>query len=399
VVFTSSADNLVAGDTNKSEDIFLRDLEANSTFLVSVNLFSMGPGSSNSYSPGISSDGTYVWFRSTARNLAPAVAVPTENLFLRDLPRGVTYALTTNGVLGVSASPDGHFIAFGGQTGNVYVWDSLAGAIVYTLNTSPVSALGISPDGNRIVYGSTNGLAAIDRAAGTSGIIGGPISGSRAGLRFSRDGRFLTYASLLNHTNQVFVYDFENAALRLISRNPILGAGNDASDSPDISADARFIAYRSFATNLVPAPHNDGIPELLLYDSIVCSTTPITRRGVSDGPPDNRSRTPLFSGDGHTLAFESWASDLVAQDFNHYADVFALSFLHVAITHRNRGHGPTLSWPARTGERYRLEFTDNLGDPHWREVRHPIAIVGNQAQVTELDPEPGQKFYRVVAFR
>ena len=398
VAFASSADNLVPDDTNKAQDVFVRDLEADTTSLVSANLTGTGPGKANSYSPGISSDGVYVWFRSTATNLAAGSFGGTENLFLRDMPRGTTYALTRNGVLDVSATPDGRLIAFSGRAGNLYLWDSLAGAIVYTIGTSPVSALGISPDGNRIVYGSTNGVTVIDRAAGMSRTIGGLISGSRAGLRFSRDSRFLTYASLLMNTNQVFLYDFETGANRLISRIPFGGAGNDASDSPDISADARFIAYRSFATNLLLDADNNGSPELLLYDSLTGSTTLLTRSRVSDGTPDNRSRTPVFSGDGRTLVFESWASDLVADDFNQTADVFALSFLHVTITHRGRGHGPTLSWFARPGERYRIEFTDNLSNPEWREVRRPVTIGDNQAQVTDLDPGTSQRFYRVVAY-
>jgi hypothetical protein len=203
---------------------------------------------------------------------------------------------------------------------------------------------------------------------------------------------------LLNHTNQVFLYDFETGTPHVVSQNPILGPGNDASDSPDISADARFIAYRSFATNLVPSANNSGAPELLLYDNITGLTTRLTQSRVSDGPPDNRSRTPVFSSDGHTLVLESWASDLVAHDFNQSADVFAISFLHVTITRLGRGHGSTLNWPSRPGERYRIEFKNNLSDSEWREVKRPVTVVGNHAQVTELEDEPSQRFYRVVGF-
>ena len=62
----------------------------------------------------------------------------TENLFLRDLQSGTTYALSTTGVLGASATPDGRFIAFGGQSGNLYVWDAQAAAIVSSRKTGPV---------------------------------------------------------------------------------------------------------------------------------------------------------------------------------------------------------------------------------------------------------------------
>jgi len=177
VVFTSSADNLVAGDGNKKEDVFIRDLQASTTALVSWNTGSTGPGNNASYSSSVFAGGQYVLFRSKATDLAVGAFGGTENLFLRDVQMGTTYALTTAGVLGASVSPDGRFIAFGGQGGNVYVWDAQAAAIVYTNSTAAVSMLAISPDGNRLVYGVTTGFYALDRAANTTWQIGPALSG------------------------------------------------------------------------------------------------------------------------------------------------------------------------------------------------------------------------------
>ena len=70
VVFTSSADNLVPGDTNNAQDVFVRDLQADTTTLVSVSIDSVHPGNADSYSPQISTDGRYVLFHSKASNLA-----------------------------------------------------------------------------------------------------------------------------------------------------------------------------------------------------------------------------------------------------------------------------------------------------------------------------------------
>ena len=201
VVFTSSADNLVAGDSNKKEDVFIRDLQSSTTALVSWNVSGTGPGTNASYSSSVLGSGRYVLFRSKATDLALGSFTGTENLFLRDLQAGLTYALTSTGVLGASATSDGRFIAFGGQSGNIYVWNAQAAAIISTNSTPAVSMLAISPDGNRIVYGVTNGLFALDLAASTNWQIGPALSGSRAGLRFSSDSRLLTYAGLLSNTN------------------------------------------------------------------------------------------------------------------------------------------------------------------------------------------------------
>jgi len=191
VAFTSSAHNLVSGDTNNREDVFLRDLQTSITALVSANKDGTGPGNNSSYSAVLSANGRYVLFRSKATDLAVGTFNGNENLFLRDLQLFTTYALTTSGVLGASATSDARWIAFSGQSGNLYLWDSSTMAVVYTNNSSPASVVAISPDGKRLVYGVTNWLFALDWAAGLPWQIGPALSGSRIGLRFSSDGRWV----------------------------------------------------------------------------------------------------------------------------------------------------------------------------------------------------------------
>ena len=95
VAFTSTATNLVAGDTNGVSDVFVRDLLYGTTTLVSVNTNGFS-GNGASYSPMISADGRAVLFHSQASDLAPgAFGSGIENLFWRDLWSGTTYALTT----------------------------------------------------------------------------------------------------------------------------------------------------------------------------------------------------------------------------------------------------------------------------------------------------------------
>lgn len=406
VAFSSTANNLVLGDANRAQDVFVRDLLGGTNLLVSINSSGTGSGNGDSYTPRIGG-GRYVLFRSTASNLAPALyQAGSENLFVRDLQAGVTYVLTTAGIVAADVTPDGRFVALvdtpGASSGSIYVWDSLAGVMVATNATlAPPRNLAISPDGNRVVYwGGTNGfsLLAWDRLAGTNGVLYPGLSPLlRPVLRFSRDGQFLAYTA--DATNQVYLYDFQAGSNYLVSRSYISGlAGNGAADSPDISADGRFIAYRSAASDIVAGDTN-GVPDIFLYDRQTGSNALLSldQDGLVSG--NNRSLTPVFSGDGRTLFFESWASDVTTNDFNHSSDLFAYSFLYALILPSGvAGQGPWLSWPYNPGRNYSVQFKNNLSDLSWQTVSGVVTNAGNRAWLQDAAPDASQRFYRVVGF-
>ena len=402
VTFSSVAANLALNDTNRALDVFIRDLQSGTTVLVSVNTSGHGPGNFASYSPVISYDGRFVLFRSKANNLAGGSFSPSENLFLRDIQSGVTYTLTTSGVLAAAMTPDGRYVAFNPNT-NLYLWDTQVAGTVFTNPAASVNAIGISPDGNHIAYvSSTGSLWAVERTTASTWLIGNQVSAApHPGLRFSADGALLVYNGSAGYTNaQIFLYDFGPRASTLISSslNGSTG-GNGNSDSPDVSADGRFIVYRSFATNLVAAADTLGLPDLFLYDRLVGATTLLTRGRSTGLPADNRSLTPSFSADGRVLAFQTWASDLVPLDFNHGSDVLELSFLYATITPASSPlQGPTLAWPARPGETYQVQTNGALNSGVWQNAGGNITIIGNQATFTDPAPAGARKFYRIIAF-
>lgn len=91
LAFVSEASDLVPGDTNGVSDVFVRDLEEGRTWLVSVASSGTGPGSGASDRPGITPDGRFVAFESWAADLVDGDTGGQRQVFLRDLPRGVTH--------------------------------------------------------------------------------------------------------------------------------------------------------------------------------------------------------------------------------------------------------------------------------------------------------------------
>jgi len=130
VVFNSLATNLTPGDTNASEDVFVRDRLLATTERVSV---ATNGAQANSFSgvldPGsISPDGRYIVFTSLATNLVPGDTNTHYDVFVRDRVSATTerVSISTNGVqgndesiLGGTISPDGRWVAFGSDATNL----------------------------------------------------------------------------------------------------------------------------------------------------------------------------------------------------------------------------------------------------------------------------------------
>src|SRR5690606_3796388 len=122
----------------------------------------------------------------------------------------------------------------------------------------------------------------------------------------SGDGRFVAFESYAanlvgSDTNgtalDVFVHD------RNTGTTTLLTAGADGySSSPSISGDGRFVAFESYATNLVASDPNGAIPDIFLHDRDTGATVLLTPGG--GGP----SFCASISGDGRYVAFTSGAS-------------------------------------------------------------------------------------------
>ena len=418
VVFTSSASDLVAGDTNRAQDVFIRDLGTGVTTCVSVNTNGTGPGNGPSYAPVIGSDGRRVLFRSKATDLAPPPPRPiggtNDCLFLRDLQAQATFQVSTAGgkywgIPSATMTPDGRYVAFVEGGAQYYLWDSQVASLVYSNATSAISIarVTVSPDGKKMVYASPNQMSllyvadCVSNINSSFAIYGQPVPS--AGMRFSADGQLMTYVSAsVASRKMLYLRDFNSGTNSLIAS---LGAETGACGSPSLSPDGRFVAFRSFTNNI--SGDTNGLPDLLLYDrqagaTILLSVSP-------DGSTTGQSwpLTPVFSADGQTLVFQSWGSDLVPQDFNQTADIFMVRLFSSApiplfsaqvIPGATPGQQPTISWPVLPGKSYRLQSKSALTDGAWQDIIGGITILGSKGYFQDPAPAPDQRFYRVVAF-
>ena len=147
VAFSSTATNLVADDTNGSSDVFVRDLRSGRTTRVSVAGDESQADTGASSDPVISWDGRYVAFTSTASDLVSGDTNGKADVFVRDLAAGTTSRVSVDDAggqaAGASTDPsiswDGRYVAFassdpaladgvGTSRSDVYVRDRVAGA-------------------------------------------------------------------------------------------------------------------------------------------------------------------------------------------------------------------------------------------------------------------------------
>jgi len=219
VVFTSNASNLVFGDTNSVKDVFIYDLQSGTTSRVSSDSFG-AQANGNSYNPGISSDGQYVAFSSEANNLVAGDTNGTADIFVKNIQTGVVLRVSVdnNGdqANAMSDHPgitaNGRYIVFDSNASNLVPWDNngvtdifLYDRINSTIERISSAVNNLEADGasyepkissygmsvsyiskaTNLVFGDTNGKADIFvsylKSQNTNVIPGGPGGGTGGG--------------------------------------------------------------------------------------------------------------------------------------------------------------------------------------------------------------------------
>ncbi len=314
VVFSSSASNLVPGDTNGKADIFVRDLLTGATSLVSVSPNGT-QGNQSCDHPSTSADGRFVVFDSLATNLLPGDTNNATDIFVRDRQSGTTtrVSVASSGAQGNNNSFEPTITA----DGRYVVFDSVA---------------------SNLVLGDTNGKADVfvrDLTLGTTRRVSVSSSEVQAdesswAPTISADGRFVAFYSYARNlvpgdtvlSADIFVRDLVSGATTRASVDPNGAQANNISTSPpSLSADGHFVVFTSTATNLVAGDTNN-VEDVFVRDLLSGITTRVSVD--SNGVQGNQVSADLtsISADGRYVAFESGASNLVPGDTNNSYDIF-----------------------------------------------------------------------------
>ena len=287
-------------------------MAAGSIMRVSIGLDRV-QGNNDSYFPAISADGRYIVFNSRASNLVPGDTNGMSDIFIHDMHTRQTMRVSvdSNGIQGNGDSyrpvvtADGRYIAFDSNASN-------------------------------LVDGDTNGVGDVfvhDRQTGVTVRVSVHSTGTQGNVTslwpsISANGRYIAFFSsasdlVANDTNaagDVFLHDRQTGETRRISEAYNGVQANNDSNFPSISADGRYVAFESVATNLIPGDTN-GVIDIFRYDSL---TGQILRVSVSsyEEQANRSSNYPSISADGSYIAFQSEATNLVSGDTNAAQDIF-----------------------------------------------------------------------------
>ena len=370
-VFLSTAVNVVPGqvDSNDGQDVFLVDRVAGTTTLVSRAAgLPTTAGDSESLSAAISADGAYVAFVSRGRDhvagqidtnledLGYGVLIPGPDVFLHDRAAGTT-ALVSH-IAGSSVTA-GEYPCYSEVSSEVSL--SADGRYVaFSCNADDLVAGQVDPNFETDIFlydrvGDTTVL--VSRKAGTTATAADWFSFAPV---VSGDGRWVAFTSFAtnlvaggidNGQSDVFLFDRDSGQTLLASRaaGTAATAANQFSHESALSPDGRYLAFSSLATNLVPGQSGPGGENVFLFDRVTGVVELISRAaGTSTTTATGASWNPSVSGNGQYVAFRSHGSNLIPGQSAAVGLVTANVFVHDRVTRQTELISRSVLSPQKT---------------------------------------------------
>lgn len=304
-VRSADAFNLIFGATSRAS-VASNGTEAN------------GP----SQSQAVSADGRFVAFTSNASNLVSDDTNGTWDVFVydRSARQATRVSVASNGAQansdsytysGLSLSGDGRFVAFASDASTLVSND--------TNNVCDTNGDGVFAENCPDVFVHDRQTAQTSRISVSSN--GSQGNGNSYSPSISADGRYAAFESFANNLvpgrTGIFVHDRTTGQTTYVSAALGGAQANGQSMQPSISADGRFVAFSSFASNLIVGDTN-GVVDAFVHDRQTGQTTRVSV--ASDGTQGNSGSSwlgqPVLSADGRYVAFYSNASNLVSGDTN-----------------------------------------------------------------------------------
>jgi Dockerin type I domain/WD40-like Beta Propeller Repeat len=367
VAFDSTASNLVPNDSNNASDVFVHDRVTGSTERISIA--SDGTQSNgDSWSASISDEGRYVAFTSTATNLVPGDTNAAYDVFVYDRQtksmQRVSVASDGTQSNGDSQwakiSGNGNCVAFGSFGSNLVQDDTNAAydIFVHNLQTGVTERVSVASDGSQ--FSGDSQLPAIDGDGGLVVFASPAINGAgnndndfagydvfvhdlRTGVTqrvsvtsngtqglgysylpaISADGRHVAFTSAAanlvpgktTQTYDIFVHDLQTGVTERVSVSSDGAENGGDSGWPSLSADGRYVAFYM-------SPSSSDIPQDVYVHEMVTGTTELVSKDSKGNQGDLYSQWPSISADGRFVAFESYASNLVVNGPTDHKDVY-----------------------------------------------------------------------------
>ncbi|MFO0805472.1 MAG: hypothetical protein U0791_20400 [Gemmataceae bacterium] len=318
VAFTTNATGLVdrVTDTNNRDDVFVRDLVAGVTFAASVTPDGLTTGGTASQYPQLSADGSTVAFVSDAADLTGQPDTNgTYDLFVRRLAAGETILASVNrfGTGGGNAGfAQVGAVAINGDGQTVALVSRATDLVADDLNGATDLFL-LNPTTQRPELVTKRGDGFRPTANGQSAALGQAVSA---------DGRFIAFVSNATNLtttptfgrNQLYVMDRQTGLITLesLSRAGTGGTtGGLGGVAPQLSSNGRYLLFATDATDLYSTPTPNGITQLVVRDrwTGTYELVSVDRTGTKAG--NNQTNYGRLSPDGRSVLFSSIAKDLV----------------------------------------------------------------------------------------
>lgn len=144
-------------------------------------------------------------------------------------------------------------------------------------------------------------------------------------LSVNSDGNVIVFERPRNGGGDVDVFSriITNGTESLVSINRLGSSANGSSSSPLISGDGRYVVFQSFASDLIANDAN-GVSDIFMRDQML-GVTMLVSANAQNRPGNGPSSRPVLAANGRTVVFQSLANDLAANDYNDRRDIFVLT--------------------------------------------------------------------------
>jgi Tol biopolymer transport system component len=330
-VFVSDATNLVPRDLNGVRDAFLGGVGFRRTQRLSLS--SSGAEADGASSGGcLAGRGRFAAFSSVATNLVFADGNGVQDIFVRDIHRGLTerVSLSSTGVAGNGAShspalsASGRFVAFVSDASNLVQDDGNGVADIFVRDTAS---------------GTTRRVSVAGDGSEADAACGGPV--------LSANGRFVAFHSSatnlvagdLNGVLDVFLHDRQTGQTKRVSLHSdgtqASSGGHLGSRDPSLSGSGRYVAFRSDASGLVDGPSN-GVIQAYLHD-IKTGETLLLSHGPTGDFADGDTCAVALAGRGRWAALGSLAGNLGGEADSGAAQVYLVELETDELTRVSAG--------------------------------------------------------------